>query len=165
MSQLATDPVQRIQAWAAATVLAPHLLNQDFGVRVDVKGLGSQCQRTMRRLAHAKCRTYSGLRALTSAGWTCFTYTSRVSQPGRSKVSNLNGLLVLPLRGGPLRSRLRSCKGGMDQWCALLEHDLQSGSLLFEMDAEKVDNTTQTKCCEDQSGEASLRSRLRGGVL
>lgn len=30
-----------------ATVLAPHLLNHDFGVRVDVKFLGSQGQSTL----------------------------------------------------------------------------------------------------------------------
>jgi hypothetical protein len=46
-SQLATDPVQGIQAWAAATVLAPHLLDHDFRVRVDVKCLGSQGQGTL----------------------------------------------------------------------------------------------------------------------
>lgn len=32
--------------------------------------------------------------------------------------------------------------------------DIQTGSWwLFEMDAEEVDDTTQTKCCENQSGE------------
>jgi len=42
--ELATDPVQGIQARAAASVLAPHLLDNDFGVRVDVKCPGSQGQ-------------------------------------------------------------------------------------------------------------------------
>jgi len=45
--QLAADPVQGVQSRAAAGILAPHLLDHNFGIRVDVKCLRSQGQSTL----------------------------------------------------------------------------------------------------------------------
>jgi len=39
-SQLAARPVQRIEAGATADVLAAHLADYDFGIGIDVQGLG-----------------------------------------------------------------------------------------------------------------------------
>lgn len=48
--QLATNPVQRIQARAATGILAAHLPDHDLGIRIDVQCLGLQRQSTLQRL-------------------------------------------------------------------------------------------------------------------
>jgi len=50
-----------------------------------------------------------------------------------------------------------SCQGGWVAGDPLPKRDLQAGHCgLFEMNAEKVEGTTQTKCCEGECSEREL---------
>ena len=48
--QLAAGPMQRVEARTATRILAPHLPDHNFGVRIDVKFRGLQGQSALQRL-------------------------------------------------------------------------------------------------------------------